>query len=239
MAEGWTSPITAEGGNAATRVQFDPLLIEYRSVLPGAVGPEPGFGVAYVGTTAPTDAIVTATIVDDPVRFHLSGISSTRKWTRPPTRLEIEELPAMPAYIRERARLSRIEEFEQVAVSHGEPFAITRGLLLAVGVQYTAVDLIPGRDLYTANLIIAGDTWEPVSIQLILLVAQVETRLRPIASSSSRAGPFRCRLRSDRLSGRQRMWRTCRIGGPRSASSSRRWIRPSSPSAAGRRSPAP
>jgi hypothetical protein len=161
----------------AVEARFQPTAIEYWAVMPGDVGPDAGRGPSGVQAIAPTDATVTATIVGDTVRFNVTGIATSRRWTRPPTRLEIEELPPLPPEIRENARRARIVEHLPIASSDGSPLAVTRGDDLAVAVRYDATVLEAGRDVYVAELRITADEWEPVTIPLVLLVAQVRTTL--------------------------------------------------------------
>jgi hypothetical protein len=153
----------------ATVATFNPKIIDFRAVRPGSAS-EWGEGVIAI---ALSNAMVTAAITGDQVHFQLAGIRSYDRVERGFTEEEILEFRP---WERESARQRTIVEDILAGESDGQtPLAVQQKQKVIVSVRYSASDLTPDQDIYTATLVITGDNWEPVSIPVTMLVAQVET----------------------------------------------------------------
>jgi hypothetical protein len=153
----------------ATAVTFEPKIIDFRAVPPGSVSEWSESVIAI----APSDASVTAALMGDQVHFRLDGI---RTYDRVERGFTAEEIAELPPWQRQRAQDLTIVEDILASESNGQtPLAVQKKQKIIVSVRYSAHNLTPDQDVYTATLVITGNTWEPVSIPVTMLVGQVET----------------------------------------------------------------
>jgi hypothetical protein len=125
---------------------------------------------------APSRADVTASIRDGQSLIRLKNVIAFEMVLRAFTEEEIEELPAFPPSIREKARKNGILEEQEVGRSDGVTLLpVDPGARIRFEIEFSS-GANQKPDIIRAALMIQGTTWDPVEVPLFFIIADKKTR---------------------------------------------------------------